>query len=42
MRAIPPTAGVRRTTMTNAMIAPYRTSGVARSSSNMGAAYFVP
>src|SRR5262245_6231723 len=35
MRAIPPTAGVRSTTMTNAMRAPYRTSGVARSSSNI-------
>ena len=42
MRAMPPTAGVSRTTMPNAIRAPYRTSGVARRSSNMSAAYFVP
>ena len=32
-RAMPPTAGVRRTTIRRAIAAPYRTSGLARSSS---------
>ena len=41
-RAIPPTAGVRSTTITNAISAPQRTSGFERSSSNTIAAYFVP
>ena len=39
-RAMPPTAGVRRTTISRAIAAPYRTSGLARSSSIR--AYFVP
>ena len=41
-RAIPPTAGVRSTTITNAISAPQRTSGFERSSSNTIAPYFVP